>query len=157
MGRLGTMSHTWLLGRDRARTRWFVTRAIWLCGGTAGAAAAGDALLSVWPQLYAHLVIESVAVLIFVGTVALAITNAYVNDGIITCVVVTAAPLVGLFLYLAVDSLVFGATGLAKVTLVSLITLGGSVGMIGLASYLLGVMLTLRQPQGFRPTVEDEF
>lgn len=152
----GTRSHTWLFGRDRARTWWFVASAVSLCGGTADVAAAGDALLSVWPQLYAHLVIESVGVCIFVGTVALAVANAYANDGIVTCVVVTAAPLVGLFLYLAVDSLVFGAAGLAQVTLDSLLTLGSSVGMIGLASYLLGIMLSLRQPQRGRRTVGDE-
>lgn len=152
-----TGSHTWLFGRDRARMRWFVTSAVCLCGGTAGIAAAGDTLLSVWPQLYAHLVIESIAVCIFAGTVALAVVNAYANDGVVTCIVVTAAPLVGLFLYLAVDSLVFGATGLALVTLDSLLTLGGSVGMIGLASYLLGIMLSLRQSQEVRRVVGDEF
>jgi len=156
MVQFGTTPHTWLFGRDRARTQWFVTSAVRLCGGTAIVAGVGDALLSVWPQLYAHLVVESVAVLIFAGTVALAVANAYVNDGLVPCVVVTAAPLVGLFLYLAVDSLVFGATGLAQVTLDSLITLGSSVGMIGLASYLLGLMLSLRQSQRVRRAVGDE-
>lgn len=89
-----------LLGSDRTKTRWFLTHAISLCGLTAGIAALGNVLLSRWPQLYAHLIIELVAVLVFLSTVGMAIANAYINDGVLTSVVVTVAPLAGLFGYL---------------------------------------------------------
>ncbi|AZH27071.1 hypothetical protein [Haloplanus aerogenes] len=146
MVRAQSPSHVRLFGRDRTKTRWFVTSAVALCGLTLGLAAAGDALLSVWPRLYAHLVIESVAILVFACTFLIATANGYLNDGVVTSVVVTAAPLVGLFLYLAVDTLLFGATVLTEVTLDSLVSLGGAVGAIGLASYLLGMLLSFRRP-----------
>jgi len=148
MSRSRPASPVWLLGRDRARTRRFVAGAVALCGLTVALAAAGDALLAAWPRLYAHLVIESVAVLVFAGTVCLATANAYVNDGLLPSLAVTVAPAVGLFLYLAVDSVVFGAASLAPLTLASLLSFGMGVGAVALASYLLGIMLSLLRPSG---------
>lgn len=139
------MWHTWLLGRDRARTRWFLTGAVGLCGLTAGFAALGNVLLSEWPELYAHLLIESVAGLVFLSSVGLATANAYINNGVLTSTLVTVAPLAGLFIYLLVESLVLGSTRLAPLTLDTLLSLGAGAGAISLGSYLLGILLYLRQ------------
>lgn len=155
MSRFAPVSRTWLLGRDRTKTRWFLTSAVGLGGLTAGFAALGNVLLSEWPQLYAHLLIESVAGFVFVSSVGLAIANAYVNDGVLTSTLVTVAPLAGLFVYLLVESLVLGATTLAPLTLDTLLSLGAGVGAISLGSYLLGMVLYLQQSPPLQQASKD--
>ncbi|QIO24166.1 hypothetical protein [Haloarcula sp. JP-L23] len=142
-------SRTWLFGRDRTRTRWFITSAVGLCGLTAGFAALGYVLLSEWPRLYAHLVIESIAVFVFVSAVGLAIANAYMNDGVLTSTLLIIAPVMGLFIYLLVRATALGTTMLAPLTLDSILHLGAGIGAICLGSYLLGILLYLQQTPDF--------
>lgn len=143
MSRFTSVLNTWLLGRDRTQTRWFLTGAIGLCGLTAGFAALGNVLLSEWPELYAHLVIESGALLVFVSSVGLAIANAYINDGVLTSTLMAAAPVAGLTVYLLVESMLLDTTTLVPLTLDTLLSIGAGVGAISLGSYLLGMVLYL--------------
>lgn len=155
MDSFACVSRPWLFGRDRASMRRFVAIAIGLGVLTAGMAALGNVLLQHLPRLYAHLVIESAAVLVFVGTVGLAITNAYRNGGILTTTLVTSAPVVGLFGYLGVTSTVLGATTSVPITLDVLISLGAGIGAISIGSYLLGVILYLQQTSRLGPVGSD--
>lgn len=149
MDRFASASRTWMLGRDRTRMRWFVTSAVGLCGLTAGFAALGHALLSEWPRLYAHLVIESFAVFVYVSTVGLAIANAYLNGGVLTSTLLIVAPVGGLFIFLLVQSTGLGTPLLAPLTFDLLLSLGVGIGAISLGSYLLGILLYLYHPPDF--------
>lgn len=135
-----------LFGRDPVRTRRFVRLAVALGVVTALLAAGGRVALAELDTLHAHLVVESTAVLVFLGTVGVAVANAYLNDGLFTSVLVTFAPLVGLFAYLAVEAAVLGGTSLSPVTPGTFVSLAAATGAIGLGSHLLGTLLSLRRP-----------
>lgn len=135
-----------LLGRDPGRTRRFVRLAVGLCVLTALVAVGGRVVLAELDLLYAHLLIESTAGIVFLGTVGLVVANGYLNDGLLTSLLVTFAPLVGLFAYLTVETAVLGGTSLAGVTPGTVVSLVAATGAIGLGSHLLGTLLSLQRP-----------
>lgn len=140
-----SVSRTRIFGRDWTRTRWFIISAVYLCVLTAGLAIIGQVLLSVWPETYAHLIIESVGVLVYLGTIGLAIANAYLNDGVLPSTLLIVAPVGGLGVYLFAQSFILGTPFPALLTLDSLLSLGAGLGAISLGSYLLGIILYLRK------------
>lgn len=155
MGRITFVWEPWFLGRDLSQTRWFIAGAIGLYLLTVGLAALGTMLHSQWSQRYAHLVIESGAVLMFVGTIRMAIANAYVNDGILTSILVTFAPLTGLVVYLLIRAAALGDITLAPLTLDTLLSFGAGGGAISLGSYLLGRVLSLQRTPRLQRTEDN--
>lgn len=146
MYRVAPAVYTWLLGHDRSGRRWVLTSAGGLCLVTAVSAALGHVLLRQWPQLHAHLLIESVGLVVFLSTLVLAIVAASVTGGFLPTTIVTAAPVAGLVGYLAVVTAMFGPVPLAPPTLDTVVTLGGGLGAISLGCYLLGLVVYILQP-----------
>lgn len=150
MARFAREWRTRLLGQDPCRTRVFLGGALGLCIATIGFAGVGTVLLSRWPLLYAHLAIETAGLLLIFGTIGTAIANAYTNGGVLTNVLVTFAPLIGLFAYL-----VFQDGILVPLTIDVLLSLGTGATAVGLGSYLVGRVLFFQRSTDHEPVIDD--
>jgi energy-converting hydrogenase Eha subunit E len=126
-----------IIGRRAVTTVRFLWLAVGLFALTVIISSVGQLLLSNWNVLYAHLILESVAALLLLGTIGAAIASAYVNDGFIISVILTLAPVFGFCLFIALDELATGDQ-LAVNTFLSLMA---SASVVGVGAYLCGSIL----------------
>lgn len=133
----GTDSLDRWFGRDAATTGRFLRLAVVTFVLTVVLSAIGQQLLASWTTVHAHLLIESVAVVLFLGTVGATIANAYFNDGVCISIALALAPVIGFGGFIVLDTVFNGG----RLTLASLASLVLAAGAIGIGGYLFGIVL----------------